>query len=421
MPQPTGVQLASKEGRMALAINSYNLGYFTSIRSAADTYDVPESTLRTRLKGRPSRQEYRSINHNLTDTEELILVNWVLSMDERGLPVRAALIRDMANLLLQKRTGTDASSTRTVGVRWPYNFVRRHDSLRTRYNRKYDYKRALCEDPIVIRDWFRLVQNTVAKYGIQDEDIYNFNETGFQMGIISTAKVITASERALRPVTIQPGNCEWVTAVECINSDGWLLPPMIILKGKTHISSWYLNSLPPNWTIAISENGWTTDQLGLTWLTDVFERHTKDRTKGIYRLLILDGHGSHITPEFDLFCKDHSIITLCMPPHSSHLLQPLDISCFAVLKRLYGQQIEDLMRVGVNYIDKSDFLPAYFTARIESLTSNTIRSGFAAAGLVPYDPERVLSKLNTQLRTPTPPPPPTTEQAPWVPETPHNI
>ena len=30
-------------------------------------------------------------------------------MDERGLLVRTALIRDMANLLLQKRTGMDAS------------------------------------------------------------------------------------------------------------------------------------------------------------------------------------------------------------------------------------------------------------------------------------------------------------------------
>ena len=196
---------------------------------------------------------------------------------------------------------------------------------------------------------------------------------------------------------------------------------MIILKGKTHISSWYLDLLPSDWTIAVSDNGWTTDQLGLTWLTDIFHPQTKDRTKGVYRLLILDGHGSHVTPEFDLFCKDHCIITLCILPHSSHLLQPLDISCFAGIKRSYGRQIEDLMRVGVSYIDKSDFLPAYLIARTEALTPTTIRSGFVAAGLVPYDPERVLSKLNTQLRTPTPPPPPATEQAPWVPETPHNI
>jgi hypothetical protein len=53
MSQPTSAQLASKEGRMALAINSYNSGYFTSQRDAASTYDVPKSTFQTRLKGRP--------------------------------------------------------------------------------------------------------------------------------------------------------------------------------------------------------------------------------------------------------------------------------------------------------------------------------------------------------------------------------
>ena len=92
-----------------------------------------------------------------------------------------------------------------------------------------------------------------------------------------------------------------------------------------------------------------------------------------------------------------------MPPHSSHLLQLLDVSCFSVLKRLYRQQIERLMRNGVNYIDKQDFLEAYLAAHKETMTSANIHSSFAAAGLVPYDPERVLSKLHTQLKTPTPP------------------
>jgi hypothetical protein len=104
------------------------------------------------------------------------------------------------------------------------------------------------------------------------------------------------------------------------------------------MSSWYLDLLPPKWTIAVSENSWKTDQLGLIWLADVFEKYIKDRIKGIYRLLILDGHGSYSTPEFDLFCKDYNIITLCMPPHSSHLLQPLDVSCFAGLNGRTGDK-----------------------------------------------------------------------------------
>jgi hypothetical protein len=58
-----------------------------------------------------------------------------------------------------------------------------------------------------------LVQDTVSKYGVTEADIYNFDETGFQMGVISTSKVVTSSERRGRLRTIQPGNREWVTAI----------------------------------------------------------------------------------------------------------------------------------------------------------------------------------------------------------------
>jgi hypothetical protein len=75
MSQPTHTQLASKEGRMALAINSYKSGDFTSIREAAVTYDIPRSTLQARLHGRVSQQEIRSTNLKLTDMEELTLIN----------------------------------------------------------------------------------------------------------------------------------------------------------------------------------------------------------------------------------------------------------------------------------------------------------------------------------------------------------
>jgi hypothetical protein len=191
-----------------------------------------------------------------------------------------------------------------------------------------------------------------------------------------------------------------------------------------HQSTWYLDTLPLDWVIGVSENSWTDNELGLTWLKNVFEKHTAYRTKGVYRLLILDGHGSHLTPEFDLFCQEHLIITLCMPPHSSYLLQPLDVSCFAVLKRSYGRQIEAYVRSRVNHIDKPDFLQAFYTARTEAMSKANIQSGFAATGLVLHDPERVLSKLYTQLKTPTPPSSSHASQAPatqpWQFETPHD-
>lgn len=90
-----------------------------------------------------------------------------------------------------------------------------------------------------------------------------------------------------------------------------------------------------------------------------------------------------------------------MPPHSSHLLQPLDVSCFVAVKRAYGKQIEGLIRASLNHIDKPDFLKAYSTTRLEALSTNNIRNSFIATSLVPYNPDRVLEKLHVTLRTPT--------------------
>src|SRR5690606_20456900 len=97
---------------------------------------------------------------------------------------------------------------------------------------------------------------------------------------------------------------------------------------------------------------WTTDELTLRRLKEVFEPQTRNRTTGRYRLLIFDGHGSHLTPAFDKFCTEHSILTECMPPHSSHRLQPLDVGCFSVLKRAYGDLVKAKIAVGVHHIDK---------------------------------------------------------------------
>lgn len=56
------------------------------------------------------------------------------------------------------------------------------------------------------------------------------------MGIIATTRVVTGSEKNLRPNLIQPGNREWVTVIEGVNASGWFLPPMFILKGKNHLA-----------------------------------------------------------------------------------------------------------------------------------------------------------------------------------------
>jgi hypothetical protein len=75
-----------------------------------------------------------------------------------------------------------------------------------------------------------------------------------------------------------------------------------------------------------------------------------------------------------------------MPAHTSHILQPLDVSCFGPLKKVYGSQIEMKIRLGINHITKEEFLPAFLTAHRQVMIARTITSGFRATGLVPFDP-----------------------------------
>jgi len=412
-------KLANQEGSILLALDDIKNGRIKSIRAAAELYSIPRSTLHARAHGRSSHVDKRPSGHKLTQLEEDSLTEWILSMDSRGAAPRPSTVREMANILLAAR-GTNPPLT--VGVNWASTFVKRRDELQSRYSKRYNYQRALNEDPKAIKEWFLMVQRVIEENGIQPEDIYNFDETGFAMGLISSQKVVTRAEYYGRRSILQPGNREWVTAIETICADGYSLPPCIIFKGQVYIAGWFESNLPSDWRIEVSNNGWTTDEIGLRWLQKIFIPCTNSRVRGRFRLLILDGHGSHLTPQFDQICAEHDIIPLCMPSHSSHLLQPLDVGCFAVLKRAYGRFVSDLARTGYNHIDKLDFLADYPRARVEAFQPNIVQSSFAATGIVPVSAERVLSKLNISLRTPPPPSSrPSSRSSQFTPKTPRTV
>jgi predicted HTH domain antitoxin len=271
---------AEQEGRILLAISALKKNEISTVTRAAQIFNVPRSTLRDRLKGSKYRNEARANGHKMTQNEEESLIRWILSMDQRGAAPRPSHVREMANILLAQRGSTP---TQTVGEKWVFNFINRHDEITTRFSRRYNHQRAKCEDPKIILEWFNRVQITIMQHGIALEDIYNFDETGFTMGLVATAKVVTRAEMLSQPFLIQPGNREWVTSIECINSTGWVLPPCIIFKGKVHIEGWYQDmALPADWRIEVSKNGWTTDQIGLRWLQKVFIPATTSRTTGRY-------------------------------------------------------------------------------------------------------------------------------------------
>ena len=221
---------------------------------------------------------------------------------------------------------------------------------------------------------------------------------GFGVGTSQTSFVIVDS-RLRRKYQAEPGRQEWVTVVECICADDDLIPPLIIFKGENLLTSWIPHDLQDKWHFSCNSKGWTSNVHGEMWLTECFDPATKAKAKGRKRLLICDGHDSHISAQFVRFCIDHNIVLLLLPPHSSHLLQPLDVGVFSPLKQAMSSQLRRLYAAEISRLQKAEWLENYAKARSIAITSNNIHAGWRGAGLFPTNVNRILRLLPDGVTT----------------------
>lgn len=142
----------SYEARLSLAIDAFKNQKLEKLRHAARLYDVSEATLRRRLKGTKSPREAGIPRRKLTPTEEIVLRDWIYSLERRGVPPRPRMLGEMANILLAERDLTKAP--KEIGVNWVTSFMNRYPDLKIKFSRQLTYSRALCEDPAIIGGFF---------------------------------------------------------------------------------------------------------------------------------------------------------------------------------------------------------------------------------------------------------------------------
>ena len=92
-------------------------------------------------------------------------------------------------------------------------------------------------------------------------------------------------------------------------------------------------------------------------------------------MLVLDGHESHISIEFEEYYKENGIIPLCLPAHSSHLTQPLNVSLFGPFKKAYSGEISLLVQANIMHITKDDFFPVFRAAFEKTFIEKMLRAG----------------------------------------------
>ena len=160
----------------------------------------------------------------------------------------------------------------------------------------------------------------------------------------------------------------------------------------------------PDWLYTASENGWTSNIICVRWLEQVFIPETATNPPRP-RLLLLDGHGSHATTEFMWKCFQNNIFLYYLIPHSSHVLQPLDLACFSPLKGAYRAHLLKIANLNDSApVKKIRFVQYYELARQAGLSITNAQAGWRASGIYPWDPLKVLQSTAvlkaTQTSTP---------------------
>lgn len=380
--------------------------------SASVAFNVSRQTLYDRMKGAQPRRLAQEKQQNLSHAEEKELVRWITRLTITGYPPRHKTLLEMAEEIRKRRvrnindqSGINIEYT-PIGRDWVPRFLRRHPELACVVTRKIDASRIKAATPEAIAQFFEELKRVLQEYNIAIENIYNMDESGFAIGEIEASKCII-NARIRQRLQAKPGRQEWVTTIECICADGTSISPLVIFKAENLNYQWIPASVADDWRFSCNTKGWTSNEHGLQWLQRVFEPATREKANGGYRLLICDGHDSHITGDFIGHCMDNNIVLLILPPHTSHLTQPLDVGIFGPLKKAMASEIAPLISTGVARLLKVEWLAAFVQAHAKVFNSDNIAGGFRGTGIFPLDP----FKLRRRIPQPSPSPAPETRES----------
>src|SRR5437762_4693490 len=378
------------EARTLSAVKQWRLGRYSQ-REAARVWQVPIKRLKSRAQGAKPRTANGGNNVLLNTVEEGALWAWVGRRCALGMHVNAKAIYHAANEILTLN-GKEPNATR----RWAKRWKKRHPGRIRGVNAKTrTTQRREAESYNDLEMWYCLTEEAIEQYHISPENLYNMDETGFRVGVLNVYYIWTFTELE-DPVHCDPGARTLVTALECVSAAGTAIPPYIILPGVEIQAKFFYNRLDTRDTINVSPTRYTEDHIALAWL-EHFHRTTVPKDPDEWRIIIIDGHGSHRTKEFNRRASELKICVNCLPPHATHRLQPCDVGVFGVYKHYHQQAIIASIDRGIFDYGKDDFVAGLQDIRERTFKCHTIISAWEKCGIYPHNPAIVLDQLNDPL------------------------
>ncbi|KAF8710189.1 DDE superfamily endonuclease, partial [Rhizoctonia solani] len=174
-----------------------------------------------------------------------------------------------------------------------------------------------------------------------------------------------------------------MTIIECICTDRYAMKPTFVHQPRD-VGFWWENK--EIGCCVSTENGWTSDNICKAWFTKVFlQTATQRQVLEAPIVLLLDGHGSHISTQIlEAAFKNHMFI-ICLPPKTTHKLQPLDVGVFNLVQGDWKKRCKDSARAGIP-INKVAAISRYMEAWKAGLHSAAVKDAWRQSGQYPLNP-----------------------------------
>jgi hypothetical protein len=186
-------------------------------------------------------------------------------MSRNGYPIPVKFLYSLAQVIARQRSSafhiplTD-DAVKPPGKNWPQGFYRRHPELKSRRVKALDWSRHDYNIYNKVAHWFTIIGKELNNPAIFRENVYNIDETGVLLSILSSLKVLTEKDG----LTFRGAGVKrtLITAIECISVDGRSLHPLIIWPAATHRSTWTTHPTP-RWYFTCSDTGYTDSAISL--------------------------------------------------------------------------------------------------------------------------------------------------------------
>ncbi|XP_046689171.1 MFS-type transporter clz9-like [Homalodisca vitripennis] len=334
-------------GNMQKAIDAVKGGM--AFLTAATTYKVPRNTLKRRVLEKNKRatghkKVFGGFNSVFTKEQELEIFNHLLLLETRFFGMTVKDLRSAAYELAEKNKlcHTFNKESRMAGKGWIAGFRKRHQQLTLREPEQTSAARASGFNKISVKKFFDILVEERSKHNYTAHRIFNVDETGLTTVQSKSSKVLALRGRRQVGSLTSAERGVLCSLVMCMSAGGSYIPPYIIFP-RLRMKAELTDGAPPGTAFTCHPSGWMQTELFVQWYNH-FLVHAKP-TKDDPVLLILDGHSTHTKNiEFIQLARANHTSVMCLPPHCTHKLQPLDVSFMGPLNTFYVQAIERFLR-----------------------------------------------------------------------------